>query len=75
MEIADVERIQQLRREGLVLGEQRDQCEMREDLDLIVYDQQGRRYIVKPSVFKKNLQLLLIAREVYTKQGWGSPPF
>lgn len=75
MEIADVERIQQLRRDGLVLGERREQCEMLPDLDLIIHDQEGRVYIVKPSAFKKNLQLLFIAREEYVKKGWGSPPF
>lgn len=76
MEIEDVQRIQQLRQEGLVLGERPELCEMLErDLALIVHDQEGRAYVVKPSAFKKNLQLLAVARKVYVRNGWGAPPF
>ena len=75
MEIEDIERIQQLRMEGRVLGERREQCDILEDLGLIIHDQEGTAYVVKPSAFKRNLQLLFIAREVYVRKGWGAPPF
>ena len=75
MEIADIQRIQQLRQEGLVFAEQPEQCEMLEDLALVVRDQQGKAYVVHPSAFKRNLYLLHIARKVYVRNGWGAPPF
>ena len=50
MEIADVERIWQLNREGRLLGPDRSHCEMKDEreLDLVVHDQDGTTYIVKP---------------------------
>jgi hypothetical protein len=75
MEIENVERLWQLRSEGRELGADRTRCEMRRELDLIVHDQEGTTYVVKPDVFKRNLQLLHIAREAYTRNGWGAPPF
>jgi len=75
MDIVDVERFWQLRQEGLVLGAERERCQMLEDLALVVHDQEGRPYIVQPTAFKRNLELLFIARETYVRNGWGSPPF
>jgi hypothetical protein len=75
MEIEDVERIWQLNSEGRMLATDRMQYEMRGELDLVVRDQDGTTYIVKPEAFRRNLRLLHIAREAYARNGWGAPPF
>jgi hypothetical protein len=74
-EIADVELLWQLNREGRLLRADHSRCEMRRELDLVVRDQDGTTYIVKPEAFRRNLPLLHIAREAYARNGWGSPPF
>lgn len=74
MEITDVERIWQLNNEGRLLTN-RVQCEMLRGLDLVVHEEDGTTYVVKPEAFRRNLPLLHIAREAYMRNGWGAPPF